>query len=635
MPSTFMGIELAKRGLSVHQQALQTTGHNISNADNKHYARQRVNMQSMAPIYEPTASHPTSAGMIGQGAMVRDIERIRDHFVDKKINEAEQTKNYWVTKQSYLHQTEIIYNEPSEQSLRTQLDRFWQSWQELSQFPEELSHREQVRTRAQQLTFQVRHTFENLFALRRQADFDLKVNVEQVNNLAIQVRELNERIMKARSLGDNPNDLLDRRDQLLQDMAQLADITIERIDPDELIVYLGGEMLVQGEERHEIYLEGDATNEGLLKAKWRQNNKDVSFQNGKIRAILEARDVILKENIEKLDLFAINLADIINEVHRDGFGLTKETNIDFFKINSLANNVQGNFDLNGDGQNDISAVFKISGKNALAENKPVGIAGTLTLSKNNEEHTSVYITYRPDETLGQIIKRINKADAGVVAYMNHNNQLVLKGRLANDDWQKNFLIRHIEDSGELLVGFSGMLQNSGPAGAFDYTRLNEIYKLQSNLDQISLAPTFHPSEQIQLSDSVKGNVALIAAAAGKDVGGTGDVNRGNGSKDGSNATRIAQAMKHKNTMIGRHNTPDDFYNALISKLGVESRTSKDQVENQELVLKNLDNLRQSVMGVNLDEEMANMVQFQHGYNAAAKVMQVFNEMLDQIINRLF
>ena len=93
-------------------------------------------------------------------------------------------------------------------------------------------------------------------------------------------------------------------------------------------------------------------------------------------------------------------------------------------------------------------------------------------------------------------------------------------------------------------------------------------------------------------------------------------------------------MRHKQTMVGEYRNSDEFYNALIAKAGIESKTAKEQVDNQKMILTNLENLRQSVMGINLDEEMAAMVQFQHGYNAAARIMQTMNELLDKLINHL-
>lgn len=89
MPSTFMGIEIARRGVAAHQLALQTTGHNISNADNPHYARQRVNLQAIHPLYDPSLNRPQGPGMLGQGVEAASIERIRDNFVDQRIQETE------------------------------------------------------------------------------------------------------------------------------------------------------------------------------------------------------------------------------------------------------------------------------------------------------------------------------------------------------------------------------------------------------------------------------------------------------------------------------------------------------------------------------------------------------------------
>ncbi len=634
MGSTFSGLEIAKRGLNVHQQALNVVGHNISNADNKNYSRQRVEMQSAIPLYPVSVNREHTAGSIGQGVEAKSIIRLRDSFIDNQVYSAEQTKEYWSLKQHYLHQIEIMYNEPAEESIRSQLDRFWQGWQELSQYPEELSHREILKTTSKELTFRLRNTFNKVFELRKQADFELTSTINNMNEISSQIAQLNDNIQKHEVLGDNPNDLLDRRDALIQELSSFADITIKKIDPDEVLIYLGSEVLVQGSVSHPLETIGDPTNEGLSKIFWKKNNQDPVFKNGKIEALLEIRDITLKENIDKLNLLAVNLSDIVNEVHRDGFSLTKETNIDFFTLKNLSQNANGNYDSDGDGVNDISAIFKIAGRNTLVSNRPLGIDGVMTFHQNNEDHTPVYVSYSQDDTLKQVVDRINQSDVGVVAYLNHNNNFVLKGTLSDDDYRKNFLIRHLEDSGELLVGYTGLLQNSGPQGSFDYRRTNEVSRLQSARDRITLTPALNPAGFLELSESIQRNVALISASQGKDVGGTGDSNQANGNKDGSNAIRIAQALRHQKTMVGNFENSDEFYNALIAKLGIESKTAKMEKTNQELILTNLENLRQSIMGVNLDEEMAKMVQFQHSYNAAARVINVLNEMLGRIIDNL-
>ena len=84
-------------------------------------------------------------------------------------------------------------------------------------------------------------------------------------------------------------------------------------------------------------------------------------------------------------------------------------------------------------------------------------------------------------------------------------------------------------------------------------------------------------------------------------------------------------------MIDNNTTFNDFYTSLIAKLGTQGEEAQDRVKNQETLLKNLTNMRESYSGVNLDEEMSNMVAFQHGYNATARLISVFDKMLDTII----
>jgi len=107
--------------------------------------------------------------------------------------------------------------------------------------------------------------------------------------------------------------------------------------------------------------------------------------------------------------------------------------------------------------------------------------------------------------------------------------------------------------------------------------------------------------------------------------------------DGSNALALAQ-LKHELTMVLPGNeqptgTFEDYYRAVIGQLGVAGQEARRMVENQELLVSQLQNNRESVSGVSLDEEMVNMIRFQHAYSAAARLVTVIDEMLDRIINR--
>lgn len=633
MNSTFMGLEIGKKGLMSHQQALHVTGHNISNAENKEYSRQRVVITAADPLYVPALNRSNTPGNIGQGSVVQSVERIRDSFIDDRIIVEKNSAGYWKVRNEFIYQVETVYNEPSDQSLRTRLDELWKSWEELSKYPEERSTREVVKEKAVNLAHEVNYTYRQLYELKMNANRQIEHRVNQINMYAKDVRDLNERILKAEALGDNPNDLKDRRDALIEKMSELVNISVGRSDKDEIIVYISGENLVQGEIIHPLAAEMDTENDGLFKVVWKDTGRDVDVRNGELASLFDIRDKVIRQNINDMNSFAINLSDLTNEVHRDGFSRRNETNIDFFKHLMISDNVDGNFDLNNDGVNDVTAIFKVSGNNKIDASAAIGISGTLSFVANTALESNVQIDYNISDTALTIIKKINDAKMGVVAYVNHNGQLAIKGTTAEDMDRKNFMIRHLEDSGQFLVGLTGILKQSGPQGAFDYRRTNDIIRFLPGREHITIAPKFNPASHMAVSDSIMQDVDRIAAARGKDVGGTGDVNTTNGIGDGSNALRVAH-VRHQHAMVDTNNTFNEFYTAVISRTGTQGEEAKDRVKNQETLLKNLANLRESISGVNLDEEMSNMVAFQHGYNAAARVINTMNEMLDTIINRM-
>nr|HPQ53571.1 flagellar basal body rod C-terminal domain-containing protein [Spirochaetota bacterium] len=174
------------------------------------------------------------------------------------------------------------------------------------------------------------------------------------------------------------------------------------------------------------------------------------------------------------------------------------------------------------------------------------------------------------------------------------------------------------------------LRQSGAAGAFDYRRVNDIVKFLPDREHITIAPQYNPASYMAVSDSITRDVDRIAAARGRDIGGTGDFNTSNGVGDGTNALRIART-RQQNAMVDTNSTFNEFYNSLIARIGTQGQQAKDRVANQETLLTNLKNLRESVSGINLDEEMSNMVMFQHGYNAAARVVSMFDKLLETVI----
>ncbi len=630
MNSTFMGLEISRRGLMSHQQALHVTGHNISNAENEEYTRQRVSITSMDPIYVPSLSRAETAGQLGQGSVVAQIERVRNSFIDDRIVSEKNAMGYWNSKNDFIYQIEQVYNEPSDQSIRSKMDAFWESWQELSKYPETRATREVVKEKANAFSNEIQHVYRQLDELQQDANRQVAAKVEEINNYAASIRDLNERIMKSEAVGDNPNDLRDKRDALIEKLSTIVNISVGRSDKDETIVYIGSENLVQGEVLHKLEAYLNPENKGFFGVRWAKNEAPVKITHGELAGLIEVRDKILRDNINSVNSLAVNIMDLTNEIHRDGFGKNGETNVNFFKEIMVSDNVEGNHDLNNDGVYDVSAVFKVTGANKVDASAAIGITGTLTFVSNDEIEGEIQISYAATDSIYDVMKKINDGHFGVNAYIDHNSHLALKATTAKDSDKKNFMIRHIEDSGQLFVGLAGILKQTGAAGSFDYRRINDIAKLLPDREHVTITPQYNPAAYMSVSTDILKDIDKIAAAQGKDIGGTGDFNKGNNIGDGSNSLRIAN-LRHKPAMVDSNSTFNDFYISLVAKIGSQGSESDDRVKNQETLLANLNNLRKSVSGVSLDEEMSNMVQFQHAYNANARMISTFDKMLETII----
>ena len=98
MGSTFSGIELGKRSIMAHTDAITTAGHNISNADTEGYSRQRVQLKEFDPLYMPQLERAERPGMIGQGVDVQSVKRVRDEFLDQRITASQNEESYWATR---------------------------------------------------------------------------------------------------------------------------------------------------------------------------------------------------------------------------------------------------------------------------------------------------------------------------------------------------------------------------------------------------------------------------------------------------------------------------------------------------------------------------------------------------------
>ncbi|QTQ14194.1 flagellar hook-associated protein FlgK [Treponema parvum] len=621
MASSFAGIEIGKRSLNAHNQSITTAGHNITNAGTEGYSRQRVEIKAFDPIYRPDLSRAEVPGQIGQGAAAQSINRLRDEMLDQRITAQANQESYWATREKYYMMLEQIYNEPADVSIRSNMDKFWQGWQELSVHPESQAARQAVVTRGETLTESIHQRWASLAGIGNLLNGDIEATVKQVNNFANQIANLNGEIVRSRAMGDNPNDLLDRRDLLVEKLSALVNITSDQRDKDEFMIHVDGQILVQGSVARNFDVQSVTDNNGYSKVVWKDTGNNAFFTGGTLGALIELRDVDVRNEIQSLNTMTLNFADLVNDIHRNAIGANGVTGQDFFVQQPFVTNVNGNYDSTGDGNFDSTYVFRFTGTNALNAQDNIGLEGVITLSGQDG---NVQVPYYATDTVEKLINRINDSTGEVKAYLDRNNALVLKATPAQDVELPDFVIRRVEDSGFFLSGYAGILNGSGEENAYDFAQADAVNAL--NGAQIAVSPVLNPAAYIEINKVLRNDVMGVAAAY-PDAAGM--MNLG----DGKAAVDIA-AIRNTPIMIGRLRTLDDYFADSVTNVGLKGEQAETNLLSQNALMADLRNLRDSISGVNIDEELADIMKFQHGYNAAAKYVTVVDEMLDTIINRL-
>lgn len=622
MANSFGAIELGKRSLMAHAQQINTAGHNISNADTEGYTRQRVQVKAFDPIYRPDLTRAETPGQIGQGTAIEQITRLRDELLDQRIVAQENQESYWATREKYYVMLEQIYNEPNDVSVRTNMDRFWSAWQELSVFPDNKAARQAVVTRGESLTTSIHQRFASLSGVGTMLNGDIEATVRQVNDIANQIARINGEIVRSEAMGDNPNDLYDRRDLLVEKLGALANITTDRRDADEFMVHIDGHVLVQGSVARNLDIRTTTDNDSYSEVIWKDTGNLAEISGGTLGALIELRDVDVRGEIQSLNTMTMNFADLVNDVHKAGIGANGVTGLEFFTQHPFVTDVNGNYDRNGDGQLDTSYIFRFTGANALHGQDKVGLEGVMTFSGKSG---TVTVPYYATDTVDAVVNRINDSDGEVKAYLDRDNRLVLKATTASDRENPDFVIRHLEDSGMFLTGYAGILNDSGAAGAYDFAQADAVNALVADAG-FSVAPVLNPAGYVAVNQAVRTDVLSVAAAMPT---ARGDVMAG----DGRAAVEIA-AIRNSQVMIGTDRTFDEYFANSVTNVGLKGEQAETNLLSQNKIMNDLRDLRDSISGVNIDEELADIIKFQHGYNAAAKFITVIDGMLDTIINRL-
>lgn len=590
MRSTFSGLNTLVRGIYAQQLSLDTTGHNISNASTEGYSRQRVNLATTLPEVVYGGS---GALQVGTGVSIESVTRARDIFADRQFWKENSTLGYGQTSQTTLGQIEYIFHDDADTGIQTILNNFWQSWQTLVTNASNDSARTAVRERGAELVEAIQHAATQLKDMVGNINETLKAKKDEINQISKEIYSLNKQIANIEVGGrDHANDLRDKRDLLVDKLSGMMNVRVYEDAGHNYSVQVGSVTLVDGGGYTELDLNNPATAKDLdygYEVRYlvvKNSSQRVNFGSGEMQALQEGNSTVVKGYLDKLSTMSQYLLQEFNAVHRAGFGSDNTTGNNFF----------------GNPAIDYSAqTLKAGGwLDALSINRDLYNTGGLA------KIAAKTLVRNP---VDQINPAGGQATVGTVA-----------------------------------TGYTGGTNNytymvrSGPnPGALSAT--GQVLLAQYSTDG---GVTWNTATPDVASPAVPNNFTLnngltitIAADTDNVVGDTYSFSVPQGNASGDNATLLAVKLKgvtDPGASVLRGSSLDAYYGSMIGELGIAAQSSKRLAENQQTLINQITNWRESTAGVNIDEEMSNMIRFQKGYNAAARVLTSIDEMLDKLIN---
>ena len=307
--STFGSVlSIARGALAAQQAAIQTTSHNIANAQTAGYSRQRVEMAPAYPLVMPF-------GSLGTGVVIADVARARDSFLDDSYRHGTASTEGYGMRHELFSEIESIMNEPSDSALAHTLDEFWNSWSDLSNNPGSAIAQGVVRQRGAQVAYQLNTTTTRLDDLVNRTRNRLLVAVGEVNALAERIATLNGEIVAAESSGNQAPDLRDARDKVADELSKLG-VSRSDIQKDGTVsVYIGGIAIVSGNHAQTLDVRvGTATSIGIV-----GDPDPLLGIGGALATMTDFINVDAAATHSRLDALARGIVNGVNEYHASGW----------------------------------------------------------------------------------------------------------------------------------------------------------------------------------------------------------------------------------------------------------------------------------------------------------------------------
>lgn len=600
MSGLFDTFTISKRGLNVQQGNINTSAHNIANASTTGYSRQRAVVETTRPFGGTSKYDSCVAGQVGTGAQITSIQRIRNEFVDYQVREATGILGNSQVKSDFLSKIEDILGETSDTGIQGLMSEFYSSLQSLTSSSEGSDVKSVVLQNALSLTDSLNYTYNQLQKQLENAQDLLGDNVTEINGYLDQINELNKQISRTTALGQSPNDLMDSRDVLLDELSSKFGFNIDKKS-------LNG-IDINSDEYDNLKLVNSVSNDSSYNRF--STVKSAEVKNGNLTIEYYK---LGDQNTEPVTITISGDTDTLNSLKEE---LTT--------CRVLITDKDGN--------------FQVDGKTIEA-----GTTYLITDDNLNKFKKNIFNTYQYESGVNNVSISNDK----------------IKGEIAGNQSVQSTIKGYMDDLDKLAASLAYAM-NAIQTGSIDGTdtvsdNLVFVASGTSSDDNIS-------AKNITINKDILNNPSLLNCKP-SDESGNGANDRAiamatlntlkfdfsNIDGDSSTWTRESflsdSGVKFTNTsgkaedninLSGESSgsTMVTYYASLISKLGSASKAASNTVTNQDTVLESLENQRLSESGVSLDEEMTDLITFQHAYQANAKMISTIDELLDVVINGL-
>ena len=295
--SIFSILNTGVLGTYTAKLAMSVTAHNISNTNTPGYSRQRAEIVATPPMGSTSLMQSNSNLTLGTGSMVKRVQRIRDQFLDTQYRVISENHSFWDNMSSNLHYMEQLLNEPAENGFRGYFDKMWFSFQEVMSNPTNEASIQSVKSEVNNFLSTYKDLYGRFEELRNNLNNDIKDTVAQINTITSQIGNINAQLRMSYIADSEPNDILDERDKLLDELNKYANTTVKKGELGHLEIYIGQQVVVHGDNTTPI--KSAVRPETLNTYDLFVRSTKIDVKKGRLGAMMELRDVTIPAYLEK------------------------------------------------------------------------------------------------------------------------------------------------------------------------------------------------------------------------------------------------------------------------------------------------------------------------------------------------